>query len=304
MGVFYKKKTLFILVVVLVVLNGCGASERLSEPVGKFRIATKGAAEVTRPYLIQLNEVERRYKFNEAYVEPTIEIDATFLTPTFAPEGIAARLECFAIIDIYTTRLAEIADSKVTEKLRTNTNALGTNLDDLFARIGTIKGDSTIQSYAGPVSALVGFVAEIWIDSQRNKALKIATQKAAPQVNKILNLLEADLRKAHHGRAEAVLTEYVDLVEKYNADRDTLGDKARKARLDELEMLANQYELLESNPPQDVIRTMREAHESMVKAAGDIGNEVTFGEFVAAVEILAMQVQQAQVMLGTVLKVQ
>lgn len=296
---FYEQKVLIFLSVAMVVLGGCATANRLSEPVGKFRLATEGVIEVTRPYITQLNQVERSLKFTEAFANVHMDVDEEFLRPTFAPEGIRARLDCFAVIDLYTARLAEVADSKATEKLRTNTEALGANLKNLGTRIEKITGDDTIKSYGGPVTALVGFVSEIWIESEREKALETAIKSAAPQINKILDLLEHDLRTAHQGRTDALLTKYNELRLAYNDGKNKMGDAERKERLSELEKLANQYEQLTSFPPQDVIGRMKKAHESMVKAADNLDNIETFRDFVVAVEVFAMRVQQAQIIISS-----
>ena len=138
-----REKILAVLIMAIIVLGGCSTANRLSEPVGKFRVASERALTVTRPYITQLNKVERNLKFTEAFADASIKINDTFLSPTFAPEGIRARLEAFEVIDVYTARLAEIADSKATSKLRTNAKALGDNLTSLSTRIDKIinKGD-------------------------------------------------------------------------------------------------------------------------------------------------------------------
>ncbi|HHT9135213.1 MAG TPA: hypothetical protein ACFYD2_09945 [Candidatus Avalokitesvara rifleensis] len=269
---------------------------RLSEPVGKFRIATEGTIEVAQPYITELNQVERSLRFTEAFAKPDMSVDGEFLSPIFAPEGIRARLDCFAAISLYASRLAEVADSSTGKKLRTNTEALGASLKDLGSRIESITGDKTINSYAGPVSALIGFIGELWVQNERKKALETAIKDAAPLVNKILCLLESDLKMAHQGRTEVLLARYNELRLAYNSNRKkaTLGDAERRERLNELERLANQYEQLMSFPPQDVIIEMKRAHEAMVRAAEDLDKIETFRDFVGAVEVFAMRVQQAQ----------
>ena len=292
---FHCHRIWVILVLVTIVLDGCnGGVNRLSEPVGKFRIATEGTIDVAQPYITELNQVERSLRFTEAFADPNMDVDGKFLSPIFAPEGIRARLDCFATISLYARRLAEVADSSTGKKLRTNTESLGASLKDLGSRIESITGDKTINSYAGPVSALIGFIGELWVQNERKKALETAIKDAAPQVNKILCLLESDLKMAHQGRTEVLLARYNELRLAYNRKKATLGDAERRERLNELERLANQYEQLMSFPPQDVIIEMKRAHEAMVRAAEDLDKIETFRDFVDAVEVFAMRVQQAQ----------
>ena len=185
-------------------LPGCaGNPNRFQEPVGTFRTATAAATEVARPYFVELNQVELHLMAVEASTDKTIAIDDSFVRPTFAPEGIRARLETFQLIDAYAQRLADIAGSDAAATLRTNAEALGTNLKTLTERIQGITGDETAANYAGPITSLVTAVQAMWIERKREAALRTALNQAAPQVNRILLLLEKDLAEAHRGRVDA-----------------------------------------------------------------------------------------------------
>lgn len=297
---FNGKRLWFFFIIFLVVVGGCTSANRLSEPVGKFHQATTGTIGITQPYLTQLNRVERRLKFTQALADPQKQIDPSFFTPTFTPAGIRARLECLELIDLYATRLGQIADSKASEKLATNADALGAGLANIGASIEKITGDAgKIKDFVGPASALAKFVGQMWIESQRKRALELAIREAAPTVNRVLDLLETDLREAYRGKIEALALGYNNLTLAYEKKKGEMTYLDRKAILSDLETLANEYEELTSFsiPPQDLINRMRKAHEAMVVAAENLDKIETFKDFAAAVELFAQRVQQAQAIL-------
>jgi len=294
------KKLLLLVGLVIIVSGGCTTANRLSEPVGKFQKATTGTIEVAQPYFIQLNRVERRLKFTEALANPEIRIDPSFFAPTFSPKGIQARIECLALINLYATRLGEIADSKASEKLGTNADALGASLTDLGKNIAKITGDSSkLQDIAGPVTALTKLVGQMWIESERKRALELAIRQAAPAVNRVLDLMELDLREAYRDKLEALSSAYGQLTLRYEDNKGTMTYLERKALLHDLENLANEYEELASfsTPPQELIVKMRTANNAMVTAAENLNNVQTLKDFAAAVELFAQRVQQAQAVL-------
>jgi hypothetical protein len=266
----------------------------ISPQVGKFRTSTETTIAVTRPYLTELNAVERSILFSDARVNKAINIDEKFFAPTFSPKGIQVRLQCFELIDIYTARLADIVNSKASQNLSKNTTALGESLRGLGTTIEGITGDRTIRDYSGPVSSLVNFISEIWIENERSKALTLAVNQASPQVDKVLALLERDLLQAHNARLESALIQYNNLRLDYNSKKNTLSDRERNERLQELERLANGYDQLSSIPPQDVITGMRNAHRAMVQAVADLDNIGNLQNFTDAVEVFSLRVQEAQ----------
>ena len=113
---------------IAVLVGGCGSADRMQKPIAAFRTATADLTGVARPYLMELNQVERHQVFVDAAADPTQSLDEKIIKPVFAPEGIRARLEALAIIDSYAQRLATIAGSDASAQLRTNAKALSENL--------------------------------------------------------------------------------------------------------------------------------------------------------------------------------
>ena len=297
---FNQCKLLLLIGLIVIVFCGCASPNRLSEPVGKFQKATTGTIEVAQPYFIQLNRVERRLKFTGALADHKKKLDPSFLAPTFSPKGIQARIECLTLVNLYATRLGEIADSKASETLGTNADALGTSLTNLGTSIEKITGDSAkIHELAGPVSALAKLVGQMWIENERKRALELAIRQGAPAVNRVLDLMELDLREAYRGKLEALVLGYSQLALDYERNKGTMTYPERKALLNDLESLANEYDELASvsTPPQELIGKMRMANNAMVTAAENLDNVQSWKDFAAATEVFAQRVQQAQAVL-------
>ncbi len=232
----------------LALFSGCGTSGKLSEPIGKYRVATQEVVSTSREYFLNMNRIERNYNFTLVYTENK-PVDGLVTNAIFSAEGIKARINALAIIDSYSTRLAEIVGLNVNENLKKNSEALGKSLKDLGTTVQSISGDSTIASYSDPVVALVKYVASMWIEQKRKEALETAINNASPEVSKILTLLENDLQKAHDDRKESAFIKYNELRMKYNKDKEEKGilnDNDRKKVTIQRVFAHNRYERTKS----------------------------------------------------------
>ena len=274
-------------------VSGCQTAVSLSEPIGKFRTATQAVTVTSMDYFLQLNQRERNFSFFEIHTDKTKNVDATVTKAIFSGKGIQARLRALMVVDLYSARLAEVVDADTSTQLGTNVDALGISLKSLGDTVKSITDDDTVTKYAEPITALVGFVSAMWIEHERQKALKTAIADAAPQVTRILILLEDDLQKAHDDRVEYALLKYNELRLKYNKERESLSDPVRKERLIELEDMYNKYEEISTLSPVGVVSAMRNAHDAMIKSAENFGKIEDFRNFVTAVELFSMRVKEA-----------
>jgi hypothetical protein len=285
-----------VLLLVLLALAGCGSPERFREPIAKFTQAATVTAEVTRPYIADLNRTERRYQLDQISMDPKLTLDNQALQPFFSPEGVRIRLEMFAAIDRYVTRLGQVMDTDAGERLGANIDALGGNLTSLNDRLN--RGDDpSLKPYIGPLGALVKAVGQMWVDAERERILQTAVQDAAPQVDRILSLLEKDVQQAYEDRLLNSGIRIDDLRQDYNnrrlpvAGQAALNEQQRRQRLDEIERLVTERELLGANPPSDLIADMRLTHGKLVAAAESGGELGSYADFVAAVDLFSQRAQ-------------
>ncbi|NTV08756.1 MAG: hypothetical protein HGA81_09180 [Chlorobium limicola] len=247
----------------------------------------------SKEYLVNMNRLERDYRFMEVYVDRQKEVDATVTSAIFSAEGIRARLKALMIIDLYVARLAEIVNADSNDRLTKKIDAFEDDLHSLGSHIEKINGDKTIGKYAPSVTDLVKCLSLIWLEQEKKKALKLAVTEAAPAVDTILSLLEEDLKQATQDRQEYVLMKYNNLRIKYNKERKNLTDNERKARIEELKTLYDSYEILCSSDPEGLIGSMRSAHDSMVQMVQNLGDQHRYKAVAGAVDVFYERVNEA-----------
>lgn len=273
-----------------VALAACTDHRRLGPPVTRFGTATMETAAVIRPYLVDLNRVERGSAFAEALADPRQPIaddpdgGRRFLAPTFDPEGIAVRLEALRLVELYALGLARAVDSDRTDRLAAETIALGHSVGALGDRVRRLAGhDPAIAAYATPIAGLTAAVGRLWTEHAEAKVLRIAVSDAAPVVDTFVRLLADDVDAAHQRRLGAVLERYDDLAADYNARRLAMPASERAALLTQLEALADRYEALAAQPPTALLQDLRTANALLASAIADSGNPQSLAAFSAAV---------------------
>lgn len=279
-----------VLVMATLALVGCGSRQDLAPPVSRFASAASETGVALRPYIVELNRVERASAFALALADPAVAVvedparGVRFLAPTFDPEAIAIRLETLQLIELFALRLARAVGADAPARIGVETALLGTGLGSLADRARTLAGgDPTIAAYATPIARLTGAVGRMWAEAEEKAAIRIAVAEAAPVIDTYIALLDADIALAHQRRLGALLERYTDLAADYNARRAAMNGDERRVRLERLEELANRYETLAANPPAPLLQSMRTATALLVDAVAHLDDPATFHAFVAAV---------------------
>lgn len=279
------------------VLAACGRTQHLRQPVSEFRDAASSALPTARGYLINANRHERRARFDELAINNSGDVSSDTVAPTFSAEGIQARLEALAVFDSYLKRLGQLVDANPGASLKAEADALGQNLKSLGSTIGTIRGDSTISNYVGPVTAVVSAVSAMWAESVRDRALRNAITDASPDVSDLLRLLREDVRLCFDDRSELLLTRYNDLRVDYNTRREQMPVDARQKLLEQVRTAYDQYEEFVGTSPTHAFDDLVDAHDAMVKAVTNPKDNASLSSFVAAVDRLSARLEQAATIL-------
>lgn len=278
-----------LLILAIFACLACANSTPYVKQIGDFREATQVTAAAVRPALTSLNVVEREFELLESLALNS-DLDRSFLTPTFSPEGIRVRLSAFQLIDIYTRRLADIASADTGEQITAADETLQQTINSLGESIAAINANvgEDIGQYSGPLTSSFGFIASLWLNQKREVAIERAVTTAAPEIDKLLALLENDLERAHQARLEVAFETVSQAVEKYNAsalkDRRANGMSALAA--------ANAYEQLSTLDPTRVIRSMRKAHASLLKVVNE-QNDVNFSTLATDLRIFSVSANEA-----------
>jgi hypothetical protein len=215
------------------------------------------------------------------------------LKGTFSAESIKARTDAIALLGIYAKRLGELSSSEAPRQLEANTRILGDNLYNLQKTFELLNHDATAKNYTGPVGAIVGVIGNIYLEQQRDAAIKKAIEEGAPSVRKILSLLQTDLVTVIEPLRETGFKQRLaDRVTYYNDHRKTSSFEQRKQLLAEINVAASRYDAAVTANPANLIQSMTEAHESLVKYAGSPKTPQNLAELQTALEIFRIRAQE------------
>jgi hypothetical protein len=290
-----------------VVLTGC-VTAHFTEPIASFRDSINTSSATIRIYYVELNQFEREIYLDERLYDPTKEVFATDeqgqLTPLigafFGAESIKARTDAIALLGVYAQRLGELAASEAPKQFAEGTKILGDNLFNLqktFEKLGkddeekkTI--DATAKNYAGPIGRIVGVIGRIYSEKQREAAIKKAIEEGAPAVRTVLALLQKDLTEVIDPLKRLGLKQKLaERVTHYNNNRQASFEQ-RRQMLAEIDAAASRYEAALTANPANLIQTMSEAHEALVKYAGSPKTPQSFAELLAALETFKSHAQE------------
>jgi len=218
----------------------------------------------------------------------------------FSAESIKARTDAIALLGVYAQRLGELAGSEAPKQFAEGTKILGDNLFNLqttFEKLGkddeekkTI--DATAKNYTGPIGTIVGVIGRIYLEKQRDAAVKEAIEKGAPAVRTVLALLQKDLTEVIDPLKKLGLKqELAERVAHYNKNRKASFEQRRQI-LAEIDAAAARYEAALTANPANLVQTMSETHESLVKYAGSPKTPQTFAELLTALETFKSHAQE------------
>lgn len=294
----HQRLAALVLLCVVLAATSCG-NQRYRALIATFEESVETTSAAVGSYFTELNEFERELYLQDRVLDPSLEVAATddgvptpLVTPVFDPDSIKARMEAIRLLGVYGRRLAELAGTEAPAKFASNVEALGGNLEGLANTFGSLKDkkegkkeDATAEKYAGPVAKIIGVVGQMILERKRDAALTAAIRDGAPAVRNILDLLENDLNEVvNPQRRTGALVTLASLTNDYNERREGMSKSARKEALEEIRRAAHHYELVLATNPAELIQSMRDAHEALVRYAESDRRPENLAEVVARLE--------------------
>lgn len=284
---------------VLIGMTGCG-DKQLVKQIDSFQKSIEKTSAAITIYYTELNELEReryldRRRFDTIERVLMQEDDeaktaTAFAKPRFSPKSIKARTDAIAMLGKYGEELTKLAGNDSPKRFKDETATLGSNLGNLATTFkGLISGgDATATNYSEPLGALgkiVGEIGSLALKAKRDKALREAVDKAAPQVRIIIGLLETDLDTYIKPLTDGVMTDQVSLRRTYyNTHRNSMTLEQRKAALDDLLSFKKRHEIVQDFNPKQILQSLSKAHEALVKYAAGGRKIENLAELVASLE--------------------
>lgn len=283
-------------------LPGC-VTVSPSRPAADFGAAVSDASAAVGDYLRGLDDFERRVYLDSRLYDPRQPLaafDAGRPTPLvarrFGPESIRARLDALSLLAVYAQRLTELSTTDAPAQATDAAAALGAELGTLGQRVQKLFDDKTAADYAGPVSLLVAAVGDLYVEEQKERALRKGIATAAPQVRKIIDLLEIDLVEAVRPlRETGELERLAERVRWYNDRRAELAKDldARRALLDDLDETVRRYHAIIEFDPTRVTRALRGANASLLELAQSSRKPKDVEAFAAAMQVWGSRIAGA-----------
>jgi len=299
----YKKLIGLLLLTTVVLSTACDNSE-FREQIGEFQKAMNDSRSAVEVYYQEMNQFEKDLYLLRREMRPdkTVDIvydgklgpkppvapDVLYINGPFPPASIQARLDALKLINLYGTRLAELAGSDSGAVFESSTAALGNNIVHLGSTFSQLANgpDKTAVNYVGPVSKLVGLVGRLFIERKRDRALIEAVREATPLVTQITSRLKKDFedvisparRTGLEGTISAIVQYYeVERVKATNTRKD------RKAILAELNGAMRSYELFIASNPADMAQSMEDANQALLAYANSGRKKADFAQVVARI---------------------
>ena len=302
-SISWRGKSLALPLVLGAVLQGC-AMNRYEAPVGTFHDRAEQTVGVLSDFYASRNSYEIDLYLQSVAVDSSLKVEETDAqgqpTPlgkaTFSLDSINARLNALGLIGIYANRLNDLANTKAPADFQTAATALGDNLkslDKTFEQLGGPK-DPTAGKYVGPISTLIGIVGQMFLEHQRDEAIKKAVDDGAKSVDAILAQMRDDMdnifsKEVISGAKQRTAV----LVRAYNSDREKLSYEQRTARLAEIKAAATEAAASVGSAPSNLIGSMMNAHTKLMQAVNSPqqGKPARLAEFNRALEAWTQVIQ-------------
>ncbi|MBI4800256.1 MAG: hypothetical protein HY794_16315 [Desulfarculus sp.] len=283
----------------LLLMVGCAQTSGYKQPVAAFQTSLDTSGAVLAGYYKDMNQLERDCYLQERLYDPKLPVRHEKMSSlegeAFSALAIQARLDALNLLGKYGTRLGELAGSDAPARFESAASALGGNLYGLQDNFNALskQGDTKANDYLTPIGKLVGILGRMYLEQQRDQALTAAIQEGAPTVESILDLLKRDMEEVvGPQRLTALGQAYTEQVIFYDKNRLTLTFAEREKVLANLDEAAQKYQAAKAYRPAEVVESIREAHQALVKYASSDRQPGSLAELATAMDVFSSRIKQ------------
>ena len=307
-------------------LGACASTadfDRYTESVTAFKTATDKTSQAVAAHVLMVREVDRTRMFTQlaetpnpcdlGWVKRRMENgsaysvrDCAFLAVEivrkgrFNREAIAARRQVFDVLNQYTTMLNAVIASDAPARWDSAAKGLGAASGALLTTVDGVDkaGDDgklgplkELLDEDGPVTRLISFAGQEWIDYRRAQVLDAVITEAKPQIDRISMLLRKDfefVRKREAFEADEALSgvvfSYAEATS--TAIDDPSKDPMRKLTLAKVKtaVVANETKLAEIQSIGSAMDAFDDAHAALVAYAESAKKPEDIAALVAVVK--------------------
>jgi len=303
---------------------GCG-DKRFIEQITKFEAGINDTTTAVAVYYSELNAFEREIYLQEVWLDKTRKVGVAETnaygkverTPlagrVFSAESIKARMDAIQALGKYGVTLAKLAGTQAPAEFAAASRTAGENINGLAGTFRELSSgsDASANSYVVPftaIASIVGVIGQLVLENKRDQALTKAVREGAPEVRKIITLLEKDLSEVvdplRRTGSQQVLA---GLVNRYNQNtkclaerrQGCLDDDQRRRLLDEIRLAQIRYETAVAFNPGGLLGSLQKAHDSLVEYA-ESGRKVR--NLAQLVEALTIFRERAAIVMESVIQ--
>lgn len=263
---------------VSIVAVGCstqGNFQSYQKVISEFQTATGQTSAATLDYIGSVNKFERDYEFRRLRENGKRKLDVrTLIRGKFMPEAIQVRVQVFTVLRDYTGMLAKLADSDATERWKASTGRLKESAETLIGTLADTKiapkiKDLPVAAVSGPLKSLADAIGSSIINKKRSDALDGAILKAAPQINRIAELLRRDVVFVTRQRASVALLDLSKIAIEYSEAQQANDDSRRIRLLESLQdaLDTRETQLARLSSLEEALNGFSGAHDALVAYA-------------------------------------
>jgi hypothetical protein len=292
---------------VLATLWSCGCTTVLvyQSPVSEFRTAVNAANDSIRPYLAGVNKLNA-----EANLYDKINLNQPWgfedLKTAIPPSEIQLRLQSLSVLASYANALGAMAESKDVDSLGQAADNLRDDVNGLSATFASISQHRQKNKSAGgadkganldigsPLASLVKLFGTIAIERKERKALEQAIIAGEEPVNKLIDLLKADLQALTLVDNVSYAAMEAGMIKVYNDARSKTDPKGLLTLIDQFLGDIDKIQTLRAVQVDSLLSDMKTAHSALVTFAKSNKSPKDLGELAAQIDVFTAHVKLFQ----------
>lgn len=171
----------------------------IGQTVAKYDAGVQQAMPSIRDFYLRANDFQRDVYFDDLLLDSNREMGLTQdnkdtpLLHKYSDREINARILALGLISNYSKALLQLADPSKAKTAESDLRSVGNRIAEISRRLGTVASAAPVVGpYALAAGGLAGLASKFWTRMKQETALRETIREGAPQVAKLLSLLEAD----------------------------------------------------------------------------------------------------------------
>ena len=215
------------LILIVLLLNGCGSLATLEKPVSNFRDLSERALDLAHEFLSELNDFRIEAHFIRRELKPKERLALKKLYKKNIPmEDIRVRLNLIAMLRKYSEFLVAVTEGQSNEALNEAAGALGKQIGRNHALLKK-SPDPNAKHYVGLMVKILAAAVKLSTAARRKKSLRTALQTMDPLIGEIVKDLKRHMTDVIDSRINHNRSFLARASLQYSKLQKSIGKKGR-----------------------------------------------------------------------------